>query len=145
MPVRARKAAENLRIAVAAGALFALAACAPHGGRIALYQPPAGTNEVLKGPIAGAPGHSLVMGDLVMGPGGTIPRHRHAGEEFLYILGGSATLFREGEAEVTLTAGQSIRIAPGVVHWGKTGPDGMRAVSSWVVVDGRPLREAVSE
>lgn len=145
MPVRARKAAEKVRIAGMAAILLALAACAADDGRIGLYQPPAGTNEVLRGPIAGTPGHSLVMGDLVMGPGGTIPRHRHAGEEFLYILGGSATLFREGEAEVTLTAGQSIRIAPGVVHWGRTGPDGMRAVSSWVVVDGRPLREAVPE
>lgn len=113
--------------------------------RIFVYQPPAGSNQVLEGPIEAAPGHSLVVGDLVMAADGNIPRHRHLGEEFLYVLGGSAIVSREGEADVQLTVGQGIRIAPGIVHWGKAGPEGVRAVSSWVAVDGQPLREAVPE
>lgn len=122
-----------------------LAGCASADDRIAVYQPPAGSNQVLAGPIAAAPGHSLIVGDLVMAPGGAIPRHRHLGEEFLYIIGGSATVSREGEPDVTLAAGQGLRIAPGIVHWGKAGGDGVRAVSSWVSVDGQPLREQVPE
>lgn len=124
---------------------LALAGCAAANEPIAVYQPPAGSNQVLAGPIAAAPGHSLIVGDLVMAPGGAIPRHRHLGEEFLYVIGGSATVSREGEPDVTLTAGQGLRIAPGVVHWGKAGPEGIRAVSSWVAVDGQPLREQVPE
>ena len=133
------------RIAIVALAGATLSACASTGKPIAVYQPPAGSNQVLSGPIAAAPGHSLVVGDLVMEAGGTIPRHYHAGEEFLYVLGGSATVFREGEPEVTLAPGQGIRIAPGTVHWGEAGAHGVRAVSSWVAVDGQPLRVAVPE
>ena len=123
----------------------ALGGCAAQPDGVKVYQPPAGTNEVLQGPIEGAPGHSLVVGDLAMPAGAIIPRHRHAGEEFLYVIGGSAVLSREGQPDVTLQAGQGIRISPGTIHWGHAGPQGMRAVSSWVVVEGHPLREAVSE
>lgn len=136
------------RIALAAAAIFsfpALAACSTDGSRIAVYQPPAGSNQVLSGPIVAAPGHSLVMGDLVMAAGGKIPRHYHAGEEFLYVLGGSATVYRENQPETVLKAGQGIRIEPGTVHWGEAGPEGVRAVSSWVSVDGQPLRVTVPE
>lgn len=107
--------------------------------------PPAGINQVIEGPIAAAPGHSLVLGDLNLAPGAAIPRHRHRGEEFVYVLGGSSVLSRAGERDVTLVAGQSLRIAPDTIHWGRAGPDGMRAISAWVKVDGQPLREAVPE
>ena len=112
-------------------------------GRIAVYQPPLGSNQVLTGPIQAAPGHSLIVGDLVTPGGGLIPRHYHAGEEFLYVLGGSTVISREGVPDVTLQAGQGIRIAPGTVHWGQAGPEGVRAVSSWVATDGQPLRVEV--
>lgn len=130
-------------LALVAFAALTLAGCASGDGRIALYQPPAGSNQVLEGPIAAAPGHSLIVGDLVMAAGGTIPRHRHAGEEFLYVVGGSTVISRQGEPDITLTAGQGVRIPPDVVHWGHAGPDGVRAISSWVAVDGQPLREQV--
>lgn len=124
-----------------ASSLLLLAACASaHDGSIAVHQPPAGSNIVLEGPIAGAPGLHLVMGDLVMEAGGAIPRHKHSGEEFLYVLGGSATVSRAGEPDLVLEAGQGVRIAPDTVHWGFAGPQGVRAVSSWVVVNGQPLR-----
>lgn len=111
----------------------------------ALHVPPPGINEVLTGPIASAPGSNVVMGDLNMGPGATIPRHTHAGEEFLYILAGAATVSRQGEPDLTLQPGQSVRIAPGVVHWGTAGPEGMRAVTAWIKLDGQPLRTPVPE
>lgn len=124
-----------------------LAACSTTqpGTAIAVYQPPAGSNPVLEGPIVAAPGHHLVMGDLVATPGMVIPRHRHSGEEFLYVIGGSGAVSIEGQPEVVLKAGQGVRIAPGAVHGGVAGSAGMRAVSSWVVVDGQPLRTPVGE
>ncbi len=118
---------------------------AADGTVIATYQPPAGVNEVLRGPIVAAPGHSLVVGDLVMPAGGEIARHYHHGEEFLYVLGGSTVVSRPGMPDVLLQAGDSIRIPPGTVHWGRAGKDGVRAVSSWVASDDQPLRVPVSE
>lgn len=129
----------------AAAGLLALGGCAGGGGPVTVYQPPQGINQVLEGPISAAPGHTLIVGDLNMPAGATIPRHYHYGEEFIYALGGSAVVSRAGMADMTLHPGEGLRIAPGVVHWGKAGPEGFRAVSSWVKDDARPLREPVSE
>ena len=124
-----------------------LGACvfAPSHGGPEIIRQPDGVNLVLEGAIAAAPGHHLVMGDLVLLANGAIPRHTHSGEEFLYVLGGSATVMRDGEPDLVLRAGQGVRIPAGTVHGGKAGPEGTRAVSSWIVKDGAPLRTAASE
>ena len=122
--------------------LMGLAGCASGGGSVPVYAPPQGINQVLEGPIAAAPGHSLILGDLNMPAGAEIPRHYHHGEEYIYVLGGSATVSRAGHPDVTLGPGDSVVIAPGAVHWGKAGPHGLRSISAWVKDDARPLREA---
>lgn len=132
-----------MRTAAAAIPLLGLAACATNGGKVAVYQPPQGVNQILEGAIEAAPGHSLIVGDLNMRAGADIPRHYHYGEEFIYVLGGSATVSRAGMPDMTLRPGEGLRVAPGVVHWGKAGPGGVRVVSSWVKDDAKPLREPV--
>jgi len=126
-------------------ALSVLAGCASTAEPLLLHTPPPGVSQVLEGPIEAAPGHMLILGDLNLAPGAAIPRHWHHGEEFIYVLGGSSVLSRAGEPDVTLVAGQALRIAPGTIHWGQAGPRGLRAVASWVQVDGKPLREAATE
>lgn len=124
----------------------ALCGCTLSGhDSVAVYQPARGITEVNSGVIQAAPGHRLVTGDLNIAANSPIPRHYHHGEEFLYILGGSTVIVREGMGELMLRPGQGLRIAPGTVHWGKAGPEGLRAVSSWVVPDGQPLRVPVPE
>ena len=124
----------------------ALGGCTLSGhDSVAVYRPARGITEVNSGVIQAAPGHRLVTGDLNIPANSPIPRHYHHGEEFLYILGGSTVIVREGMGELMLRPGQSLRIAPGTVHWGKAGPEGLRAVSSWVVPDGQPLRVPVPE
>ena len=134
-----------MRGALAAVALLTAAGCASADHAIPVYAPPQGINTVLEGPIAAAPGHSLIVGDLNMPAGAEIPRHYHHGEEFLYVIGGSAVVSRPGVSDVTLGPGEGVRIAPGTVHWGRAGPEGVRAVSSWVATDGKPLRQAVAD
>lgn len=130
---------------LALGIAGSLSACAATPEALQVYQPPAGSNLVLEGPIAAAPGHHLVTGDLVTPPGFDIALHTHEGEEFLYVIGGSATLFREGKPDLELRPGQGVRIAPGEVHGGRSGPQGLRAVSTWIVPDGAPLRTPVTQ
>ena len=122
--------------------LAVLTACASTPGPVSVYEPAPGINEVLSGAIEAAPGHSLVVGDLVMPPGSEIPRHYHYGEEFIYVLGGSTSVSRAGFADVVLGPGDSVRVAPGTVHWGFAGSDGVRLVSAWVKPDDKPLRVA---
>ncbi|MXO70639.1 cupin domain-containing protein [Alteraurantiacibacter buctensis] len=136
------------RIVLATVPALALAACstAPAGPQsVAVYDPPPGINQVLEDRIAAAPGHSLIVGDLNMGPGAPIPRHFHHGEEYIYLIGGSATVSRAGQPDLQLGPGQSVTIAPGVVHWGTAGPEGMRGISVWIKDDDHPLREMVAE
>ena len=134
-----------MRHALAAVVLLAAGACASADRAIPVYAPPQGINQVLEGPIAAAPGHTLILGDLNMAPGADIPRHYHYGEEFIYVLGGSATVSRAGMPDVTLGPGDTVIIPPGVVHWGKAGPQGLRSISNWVKDDAKPLREPVAE
>jgi quercetin dioxygenase-like cupin family protein len=134
-----------MRRIIPAVALLAAAGCVPANHPIRVYAPPPGTNQVLEGAIASDPGHSLIVGDLNMAPGAEIPRHYHYGEEFIYVLGGSATVSRAGMPDVVLGPGEGLRIAPGVVHWGKAGAHGLRAVSSWVKDDSKPLRVPVPQ
>ena len=129
--------------ALCTAAGLVLGGCAGAVTSISTYQPAPGVTEIMRGPIAAAPGHQLVTGDIVMPPGAPIPPHYHHGEEFLYVIGGSTILSRPGLPDVTLTPGEGLRIPPGTVHSGRAGPEGLRAVSSWVVPDGKPLREAV--
>ena len=120
------------------------AACASAPGAIPVYAPPPGVNEVMAGPIASDPGHTLILGDLNMPAGAEIPRHYHHGEEFIYVIGGSATVSRAGMPDVTLGPGDTVIIPPGVVHWGRAGPKGLRSISSWVKDDSKPMRESVA-
>lgn len=124
---------------------LALAACSQGSATIPVYQPAPGANEVLRGPINAAPGHSLVTADLVLGPDGEVSRHFHHGEEFLTVIGGSVTLMRVGTPDLVLRAGDAVRIEPGLVHSAIAGPDGLRAIASWVVPDGKPIREVVGD
>ena len=130
--------------ALAGLCLIGLAGCASGGGSVPVYAPPQGINQVLEGPIASAPGHSLILGDLNMPAEAEIPRHYHHGEEYIYVLGGSATVSREGMPDVTLRPGQSIVIPTGVVHWGVVGPKGLRSISAWVKDESKPLRETIA-
>ena len=128
----------------AAAAILLLAACA--GAPAPPVAAPApGVTLTVEGPVEAAPGHHLVMGEILLGPGGAVPLHRHSGEEFITVIEGSVTLRREGMDDLVVTAGQGIRIAPRLPHSAIAGPQGLRAVSSWVVVNGEPLREAVPE
>ncbi|MGX7893970.1 cupin domain-containing protein [Tsuneonella sp. HG222] len=133
-----------MRRAGAALLLAAAAGCTSAPRAVAVYAPPPGINQVLEGRIAAAPGHALILGDLNMAPGADIPRHYHHGEESIYVLGGSATVSRAGQPDVTLGPGEGVIIAPGVVHWGKAGGEGLRSISAWVKDDAKPLREAVT-
>ena len=121
-----------------------LGGCAANASPAA-WQPPIGPNPVFDQAPEAVTDRRLIVTDLRLGPDAVGAAHYHPWEEFLYVIGGSTVISREGQPDLTLTAGQSIRIAPGTVHWGRAGDQGLRAVASWVKLDGRPLREAVPE
>ena len=102
--------------------------------------PPPGSNEKLRSPIASADGLEVLISDVVIPPNATVPRHYHPGEEFLYVISGSAVHVQDGQDDIELTAGDSYVIPPRAVHSPRGGPDGARAVVFRVHRDGMPER-----
>jgi quercetin dioxygenase-like cupin family protein len=105
-----------------------------------LRYPPPGSNEMLRAPITIADGLEVIISDVVIPPNATVSRHYHPGEEFLYVLEGSAVHVEEGKSDRVLRAGETYVIHPRAVHAPRGGPDGARAVVFRVHVQGAEER-----
>lgn len=80
-----------------------------------------------------------VIGIAEIVPNATIGRHTHFGVEAGYVLEGELVLMVAGQPDKTLKAGDSYQIAAGVPHDGKAGPNGAKAIATYVVEKGKPL------
>ncbi len=107
--------------------------------------PPPGSNMMLRGPITVAEGLEVIISDVVIPPGATVPRHYHPGEEFVYIIEGSAVHVEEGKPDRLVSAGEAMTIPPEAVHAPRGGPDGARAIVFRVHVEGEPERIPVPD
>ena len=67
--------------------------------------PPAGSNEVLRTKVRVADNLEVIISSVYIPSGVQVPRHYHPGEEFLYVVQGSAVHVEEGQADRVLTAG----------------------------------------
>lgn len=103
-------------------------------------RPPPGSNEMLRAPITIADGLEVIISDVVIPPDATVPRHYHPGEEFLYVIEGSAVHVEAGKPDQVLRAGDTYVIPPRAVHEPRGGPQGARAIVFRVHVKGEPER-----
>ena len=133
---------------LAALTVLMIASCAlPHRGEDSSVQvsdfqryPPPGSNEMLRAPITIADGLEVIISDVVIPPNATVPRHYHPGEEFLYVLQGSAVHVEEGKPDRILRAGDTYVIPPRAIHAPRGGPEGARAIVFRVHVEGAEER-----
>jgi quercetin dioxygenase-like cupin family protein len=95
---------------------------------------------MLRAPITIADGLEVIISDVVIPPGATVPRHYHPGEEFLYVIEGSAVHVEEGQPDHELRAGDAYVIPPRARHSPRGGPEGARAIVFRVHVAGEPER-----
>ena len=126
-------------------AAFLVASCdsAPDGGMLATLPP--GSHQMLRAPLAMADGLEVIISDVIIPPNETVPRHYHPGEEFLYIIDGSAVHVEEGKDEFILQAGDAYAIPPRAIHAPRGGPTGARAIVFRVHVEGADERVLVPE
>ena len=66
--------------------------------------------------LSNLPGHQGVLYKAEIGPGASIPKHTHPGDEFVYVVQGSLIVEPEGHEPVTLKEGESFRMPMGHVH-----------------------------
>ncbi|HUG46380.1 MAG TPA: cupin domain-containing protein [Sphingomicrobium sp.] len=106
---------------------------------------PPGSNEVLRTPLAGHPDLEVIISDVIIPPNAAVPRHYHPGQEFLYLIEGTAVHVEEGKADLPMKAGETYAIPPRAIHTPRGGPDGARAIVFRVHQKGQPERIAAPE
>jgi quercetin dioxygenase-like cupin family protein len=75
-----------------------------------------------------AEGVEIIVSVIEIGPDSTLPKHYHPGEEFVYLLEGSAIVWQQGKAETTLKAGDLYKIPLQQVHTAVTAAGSAKAI-----------------
>ena len=87
-----------------------------------------------------ASGHEVIQVRVDFRPGAFAPRHRHPGEEIVYVLSGSLEYQLDGRPPVTVRAGEVLFIPDGAVHAVRNvGGDSGSELATYVVRKGEPL------
>jgi quercetin dioxygenase-like cupin family protein len=90
------------------------------------------------------PGREVIQVRVDLDPGVAFPRHRHPGEEIIYVLEGSLEYEVEGKPPITLKAGDVLFIPAGTIHAAKNVGSGNGAeLATYIVEKGKPLVELV--
>jgi quercetin dioxygenase-like cupin family protein len=88
----------------------------------------------------GVPGREVVQVRVDFEPGVVAPKHKHPGEEIVYVLAGSLEYQLEGKPPVTLKAGDVLFIPAGAIHSVKNvGGSNGSELATYVVEKGKPL------
>jgi quercetin dioxygenase-like cupin family protein len=92
---------------------------------------------------SGVDGYEVILGTAELPAGTTIDWHIHHGDESGYVLKGTLVLRLKGQPDRTLKAGDFFFNPAGAIHSlsAPPGGDGGTALSTWIVVKGKPLAE----
>ena len=105
--------------------------------------PPPGSNEVLRAKVKIADNLEVIVANVFIPPGTEVPRHYHPGEEFVYVIQGSAVQVEEGQENRELKAGEAYVIPPEAIHAPYGGPEGGHAIVFRLHVEGKEERYLV--
>ncbi|HWH89721.1 MAG TPA: cupin domain-containing protein [Pseudomonas sp.] len=88
----------------------------------------------------GADNREVIQARIDFDAGVSAPRHAHPGVEVAYVISGTFEYQLEGQAPVTLKAGDSLFIPAGVAHVAKNiGSEKGVELATYVVPKGEPL------
>jgi quercetin dioxygenase-like cupin family protein len=89
-------------------------------------------------------GREVVQTRVDLAPGAIAPKHKHPGEEIVYVLSGTLQYRLEGQPVQTLRTGDVLFIPYGTVHSvTNVGLDTASELATYVVEKGKPLVEVV--
>lgn len=102
------------------GAAIASGLVAGSGSPLPAQPRPAGTTRIdLQRHDLGIPGREVWQLRVTFAPGASFPRHRHPGEEIIYVLEGTIEYDLDAKTPVTLKAGDVLFVPSGIVHAAK--------------------------
>jgi quercetin dioxygenase-like cupin family protein len=126
---------------IAVAALIAAGGLALH---VARAQQPGIKRTDLQRHDLSVPGREAVQVRVDFDPGAAFGKHRHPGEEIIYVIEGSLEYEVEGKPPMTLKAGEVLFIPAGTIHAAKNVGSGNAAeIATYVVEKGKPLVELV--
>lgn len=91
-------------------------------------------------------GRETVQARIDIAPGAVAPWHRHPGEEVIYVIEGALEYQLEGQAPVTVKAGEVLFVPAGTPHMARnlTTTNGAE-LATYIVEKGKPLLVPVDE
>lgn len=112
--------------------------------RVAFAQQPGIKRTILlRADDPASPKYEAVMAIAEIAPGAMSGKHRHPGIEVAYVLDGSVIIEHEGEAPVTVHAGEAIKNMAVVHNARNPGTKPVKILGVYIVEKGRPMAEAV--
>ncbi len=107
---------------------------------VARAQQPGVKRTALQRHDLSVPGREVIQVRVDIAPGEAFPKHKHPGEEIVYVLEGSLEYQVEGKPPVTLKAGDVLFIPAGTIHAAKNVGRGNGAeLATYIVEKGKPL------
>ena len=113
---------------------------------LAAAQPrPVGTSRTdLQRHDLSAAGREVLQARVDFAPGSSFPRHKHPGEEVIYVISGSLEYELPGKGWVPLKAGDVLFVPYGGVHAARNrGTEPAAELATYVLDKGKPLTEFV--
>lgn len=93
--------------------------------------------------LEGVEGTEVVVSRVTIPPNTSLPKHWHPGEEFAYVLEGSAVLWQEGKADVIGKKGDVLKVPLKQIHTAMTTEEGATILVFRVHELGKPGRTIV--
>jgi quercetin dioxygenase-like cupin family protein len=102
------------------------------------------TRDELQRHDLSTPGREVVQVRIAFDPGAAFGRHRHPGEEIIYVISGLLEYQVEGQPPSRLKAGDVLFIPAGVIHSARNvGREIGAELATYVVIKGKPILEMV--
>jgi len=132
------------RVALFAGVMLACVGVGIAVDRVAFAQQPGIKRTILlRADDPGSANYEAVMAIAEIAPGAMSGRHRHPGIEVAYILEGSVIIESDGQAPVTVNAGETIKNEAAVHNARNPGTKPVKILAVYLVEKGKPMAEPV--
>jgi quercetin dioxygenase-like cupin family protein len=100
---------------------------------------------LLKSVLEGVSSTEVIVSRVTIPPNTSLPKHWHPGEEFAYVLEGSATLWQKGKDDIVCNQGDVIKVPLKQVHTAITKDEGVTILVFRVHEKGKPERVPVED
>ena len=113
------------------------------GDPLSAQERPVGTTRTdLQRYDLSAPGREVLQARVDFAPGSFFPRHRHPGEEIIYVIEGTLEYELPAKGWVTLKKGDVLFVPYAGVHAARnTGTEPAAELATYVLDKGKPLTE----